>query len=327
MFNAIMVNKAGDEYTATLANVEERDLPAGDVTVAVEYSTLNYKDALAITGRGPIVRRFPMVAGIDLAGTVLESTNHGYSVGQKVLVNGWGLGEDHWGGLAQRARVKADWLTPVPAPLSTRDAMSLGTAGFTAMLCVQALEHQGVTPEQGDVLVTGATGGVGSVAVHLLGKRGYRVIACTGHGSEKNYLLQLGAADVIDRAELDKPGQPLGKQRWAGAVDVAGSHTLANICASLRYGGVVAACGLAQGMDLPASVAPFILRGIRLIGINSVYCPVHERNAAWTALARDWHPDAFDDVVHTVGLAEAIPQARALMDNKIRGRILVDVNV
>ena len=325
MFKAIYVDKVRGEYTATLAELDEQSLPAGDVSIAVDYSTLNYKDALAITGKAPIVKKFPMVAGIDLAGSVLESRDQRFSKGQKVLVNGWGLGEDHWGGLAQRASVKADWLTPLPEPLSTRDAMNLGTAGFTAMLCVKALEKQGVTPEQGDILVTGATGGVGSVAIYLLAKRGFRVVASTGHGSEHEYLQNLGAADIVDRDTLSQPGQPLSKQRWAGAVDVVGSHTLANICASMKYGGVVTACGLAQGMDFPASVAPFILRGVHLIGINSVYCPHEQRLDAWQSLAADWNADIFASVTQMVSLADAIPKARELLENKIRGRIVVDV--
>jgi len=326
MFKAITIDREREQYVVKLAELDETALPAHDVSVDVEYSTLNYKDALAITGRAPIVKQFPMVAGIDLAGIILDSRDDRYRKGQKVLVNGWGLGEDHWGGLAQRARVKADWITPLPEPLSTWDAMALGTAGFTAMLCVKALETQGVTPDQGEILVTGATGGVGSIAILLLAKRGFQVIASTGHRNEADYLQKLGAAEIIDRDDLGKPGPPLAKQRWAGAVDVAGSHTLANICAGMRHNGAVAACGLAQGMDFPGSVAPFILRGIRLIGINSVYASHGQRQDAWQSLARDWDADVFGGITQTINLADVIAKASELLDNKIRGRIVVDVS-
>ncbi len=326
MFKAIIIDRKGERSVANLSEFDEASLPADEVSVDVEYSTLNYKDALAITGRAPIVKQFPMVAGIDLAGTILDSRDDRYRKGQKVLVNGWGLGEDHWGGLAQRARVKGKWITPLPESLSTRDAMALGTAGFTAMLCVKALEKQGVTPQQGEILVTGASGGVGSVALYLLAKRGFQVIASTGHRNETDYLRKLGATEIMDRNDLGKPGPPLAKQRWAGAVDVAGSHTLANICAGMRHNGVVAACGLAQGMDFPASVAPFILRGVRLIGINSVYASHEQRQEAWQSLALDWNADIFAEITQTIGLADVIAKARELLDNKIRGRIVVDVN-
>ena len=262
MFKAIHITKTDDQYTAALTDLDEQALPEGDVTVAVEYSTLNYKDALAITNKAPVVRRFPMVPGIDFAGTVVDSADERFTAGDKVLLNGWGVGETHWGGLAQRAKVKADWLLPVPQNLTTADVMGRGTAGYTATLCVQALEKQGVTPDKGEILVTGAAGGVGSVALYLLAKRGYQVVASSGRPEEKAYLEGLGASEIIDRDTLNQPGGPLAKERWAGAVDVVGSHTLANVCASTRYGGVVTACGLAQGMDLPASVAPFILRGV-----------------------------------------------------------------
>ena len=326
MFKAIYVDRVDEAYSSRLVELDEQSLPEGEVKVAVGHSTLNYKDALAITGKGPVMRKFPMVAGIDFAGTVLESQDQRFSLGQPVLATGWGLGEDYWGGLAQRARVPADWLTPIPEPLNSHAAMALGTAGFTAMLCVQALQKQGVTPDKGPVVVTGATGGVGSVAVYLLAKRGYEVVASTGHTDDEGYLRMLGAGDIIDRQLLAKPGQPLAKQRWAGAVDVAGGHTLANICASMRHGGVVAACGLAESMELHTSVAPFILRGVQLIGINSVYCPAADRQKAWQQLATDWDPAIFFEVIQTIGLADTIAKAGDLLGGKIRGRIVVDVN-
>lgn len=326
MFKAIQINKDDKNYSAVATELDEQLLPEGDVTVAVEYSTLNYKDALAITGKGPVVRSFPMVPGIDFAGTVATSNDPRFTEGDRVLLNGWGVGEAHWGGLSQLARVKGDWLMPLPDSLSTSDAMGLGTAGYTAMLCVQALLEHNVTPEKGEVIVTGAAGGVGSVAVYLLAKRGYHVVASTGRPSDSDYLVGLGAAEVIDREELNKPGRPLGKERWGGAVDVAGSHTLANICATTKYDGVVTACGLAQGMDLPASVAPFILRGVSLVGIDSVYCPNEKRLAAWDALAKEWDVKRLQDVTTHIGLSDAIDQAHALLDGKVMGRLIVDVN-
>jgi acrylyl-CoA reductase (NADPH) len=317
-----------DDTRRTLARLRTLDdsaLPDGAVTVEVAYSTLNYKDALAITGAGPVVRRFPMVPGIDLAGTVSASNDPRYAVGDAVLLNGWGVGEGHWGGLAERARLNGDWLLPLPTGLSTHDAMALGTAGYTAMLCVQALLRHGVRPEQGEVLVTGAAGGVGSVAVYLLARRGFQVVAATGRPEDEAYLRHLGAQAVIDRGTLNQPGKPLTKERWAGAVDVVGSHVLANVCASMRYGGVVAACGLAQGMDFPASVAPFILRGVTLAGVDSVYCPRPLREQAWQALAADWQTGGLGELSRDISLAEAIDAAPELLAGRVRGRLVVDV--
>jgi acrylyl-CoA reductase (NADPH) len=306
--------------------VDEARLPEGDVTVRVAYSTLNYKDALAITGKGPVVRNFPMVPGIDLVGTVEESRHAELRAGDAVVLNGWGVGETHWGGLAQRARVKGDWLVPLPAAYSPRQAMAIGTAGYTAMLCVIALERHGVTPERGEILVTGAAGGVGSVAVTLLAKLGFTVVASTGRPEEADYLRTLGASEIVDRAQFSAPGKPLARERWVGAVDTVGSHTLANVCASMKYRGVVAACGLAQGMDLPATVAPFILRGVTLAGVDSVYCPRPERLEAWQRLARDLDASRLELIAHEIGLAEAIPVAADLLAGKVRGRVIVDVN-
>lgn len=329
MFAAILIEKGpqtGDVYRSSLTQVGDDQLPAGEVTVRVEYSTLNYKDGLAITGKGPVVRSFPMVPGIDFAGIVEASSDPRYQAGDKVLLNGWGVGETHWGGLAQRARVKADWLLPLPAAFTARQAMGIGTAGYTAMLCVQRLEQLGVQPGSGEVLVTGASGGVGSVAVALLARRGFTVVASTGKLGDGDYLKALGASEVIDRATLSQPGKPLAKERWAAAVDSVGSHTLANVCAGTRYGGVVAACGLAQGMDLPATVAPFILRGVTLAGVDSVYAPLAKRQAAWDALGREFDPQLLAQVTHEVALGEAIAAAGDLLAGKVRGRIVVDVN-
>ena len=326
MFKAILIEKDEAGYRAGLTEVDEARLPEGDVTVRVAYSTLNYKDALAITGKGPVVRSFPMVPGIDLVGTVEESRHAELRAGDTVVLNGWGVGETHWGGLAQRARVKGDWLVPLPAAYSPRQAMAIGTAGYTAMLCVMALERHGVTPERGEILVTGAAGGVGSVAVALLAKLGFTVVASTGRPQEADYLRTLGAADIVDRAQFSAPGKPLARERWAGAVDTVGSHTLANVCASMKYRGVVAACGLAQGMDLPATVAPFILRGVTLAGVDSVYCPRPERLEAWQRLARDLDARRLELIAHEIGLAEAIPVAADLLAGKVRGRVIVDVN-
>lgn len=326
MFKAILLTKTDAGTAAALADLEEAKLPAGDVVVRVDYSTLNFKDALAITGKSPIVRTWPMVPGIDLAGTVETSDSPAWKPGDKVVLNGWGVGESHWGGLAQRARVKGDWLVRLPPAFSTRQAASIGTAGYTAMLCVLALEHHGLRPGDGEILVTGAAGGVGSIAVSLLGKLGYAVVAATGRPAEAAYLKALGAATVIDRAELSGPGKPLGKERWAGVVDSVGSHTLANACASTRADGAVAACGLAQGMDFPATVAPFILRGITLYGVNSVTMPRPRREVAWQRLARDLSPAALDQVTREIGLGEAIPAAAELLAGRVRGRLVVDVN-
>ncbi|MCB1898186.1 acrylyl-CoA reductase (NADPH) [Cognatazoarcus halotolerans] len=326
MFKGILIEKDDAGYRANLAEIDEAQLPDGDVTVAVQYSTLNYKDGLAITGKGPVVRKFPMVPGIDLVGTVEASSNPDYRVGDAVVLNGWGVGEGHWGGLAQKARLKGDWLVPLPTGFTPKQAMSIGTAGYTAMLCVMALERHGVTPDKGEVLVTGANGGVGSVAVAVLARLGYTVVASTGRPAEAEYLKKLGAAEIIDRAQFSEPGRPLGKERWAGAVDSVGSHTLANVCATTRYRGTVAACGLAQGMDLPATVAPFILRGVTLAGVDSVMCPRPDRLEAWARLARDLDPALLELITHEIGLAAAIPTAAELLAGKVRGRIVVDVN-
>jgi acrylyl-CoA reductase (NADPH) len=326
MFSAILIEKGEAGQSVALSNLSEAELPDGDVSIDVEYSTLNYKDGLAITGASPVVRRFPMVPGIDLAGVVTDSTHADWKQGDRVVLNGWGVGETHWGGLAQRARIDGDWLVPLPSNFTTRQAMAIGTAGYTASLCVDALLNHGVRPDQGEILVTGATGGVGSVAVALLATAGFTVAAATGKASEAEYLQQLGASTVLDRAELATAGKPLQKERWAGVVDAVGSHTLANACAQTRYGGAVAACGLAQGMDFPASVAPFILRGVSLLGIDSVMAPAGPRQAAWTRLSRDLDVVALEVIATEVALGEAVAAAGQLMDGKVRGRIVVDVN-
>jgi acrylyl-CoA reductase (NADPH) len=292
----------------------------------VAYSTLNFKDGLAITGNSPVVRKFPMVPGIDLAGVVEVSGHPYYKVGDQVLLNGWGVGEGHWGGLAQKARLNGDWLIALPKAFTAAQAMAIGTAGYTAMLCILALEHNGVTPGQGDILVTGANGGVGSFAIALLSRLGYRVVASTGRTSEHDYLTQLGASEIIDRATLSAPGKPLAKERWAAVIDSVGSHTLANACASTQANGTVAACGLAQGMDFPASVAPFILRGVTLAGINSVTQPKAKRVEAWNRLARDLDFNLLPLISHEIGLSEAIEAAPRLLAGQLRGRVVVDVN-
>ena len=316
----------GEAFSAAVAEIDEAQLMEGDVTVRVAYSTLNYKDGLALTNKSPVVRKWPMVPGIDFAGAVESSTHAGFKAGDQVVLNGWGVGEVHWGGLAQKARVKGDWLIALPARFSPRQAMALGTAGYTAMLCVMRLEQLGVTKDQGEILVTGATGGVGSVAVSILAALGYKVVALTGKTAEADYLKSLGAEDVIDRATLGEPGKPMQKERWAGVVDSVGSHTLANACAQTKYGGVVAACGLAQGMDLPGSVAPFILRGVTLAGIDSVMAPKDLRVKAWDRLGRDIAPARLDAITREIGLGEAIAAAGDLMAGKIRGRLVVNVN-
>lgn len=326
MFNAILIQKDTEGYRAQHTSLEESQLPEGDVRIQVEYSTLNYKDALAITGKGPVVREFPIVPGIDLAGTVESSQHPEFKPGDRVVLNGWGVGEKYWGGLAQKAQVKGDWLIPLPEGFSTHEAMALGTAGYTAMLCVLALEQQGITPDKGPILVTGANGGVGSVAISLLHTAGYQVAASTGRPQEADYLRSLGASEIIDRATLSEPGKPLQKERWAAAIDTVGSHTLANVCASIAYGGVVAACGLAQGMDFPATVAPFILRGVRLIGIDSVMRPKADRIEAWKRLAQDLDRSQLSQITHTIGLTEAISNAQQLLAGQVRGRVVVDVN-
>ncbi len=329
MFSAILIDKGDAGQTVGVTDLDEAQLPDGvddNVSVDVEYSTLNYKDGLAITGKSPVVRTFPMVPGIDLAGVVTESSHADWKKGDRVVLNGWGVGETHWGGLAQRARLNGDWLIPLPAAFSTRQAMAIGTAGYTASLCVDALLRHGMSPDRGEVLVTGATGGVGSVAIALLRAAGFTVAAATGKSSEAPYLKQLGAETVLDRAELSEAGKPMQKERWAGVVDTVGSHTLANACAQTRYGGAVAACGLAQGMDFPASVAPFILRGVSLLGIDSVMAPRKPRLAAWERLARDLDVGALDSIARDIGMGEAIAAAGDLMDGAVRGRIVVDVN-
>lgn len=327
MFNAVLIEKDDAGYRAGIKVLDEDQFPAGDVKVDVEYSTINYKDALAITGASPIARIFPLVPGIDLAGTVAQSSDSRFRPGDRVLVNGWGMGENHWGGLSQRASVAADWLVPVPSGLTTYQTMAIGTAGYTAMLCIMALEDHGVGPDSGEILVTGAAGGVGSTAIALLSTLGYRVVASTGRKEEAEYLKALGAAEIIDRNTLSVPGKPLAKARWAGAVDSVGSHTLANVCAAMRDEGVVAACGLAQGMDFPASVAPFILRGVSLIGINSVLCSQERRVRAWQRLATELDLDKLERITGpTLGLQEALDTAAPLLAGKVRGRVVVDVN-
>jgi len=323
---AILINKDDSGYSAQMSQIEEQRLPEGDVLIQVDYSTLNYKDSLAITGASPVVRNFPMVPGIDFAGTVEHSDHADFKAGDQVVLNGFGVGEGHWGGLAQKARVKGDWLVPLPSAFTPKQAMTIGTAGYTAMLCVMALEQQGVNPDQGEILVTGAVGGVGSVAVSLLAKLGYTVVASSGRPEEKDYLLSLGATQVMDRNELSEKGRPLAKERWAGAIDVAGSHTLANICASMKYGGTVAACGLAQGYDLPATVMPFILRGITLAGIDSVYRPKADRIAAWNRLAQDLDLTHLDAIMTEITLGQALETAQEQMQGLTRGRFVVNVN-
>ena len=324
MFKALVIEKDDAGYRAGVKEVDDSTLPTGDVTVRVAYSTVNYKDGLAITGKGPVVRKFPLHAGIDFAGTVQSSDDARFKAGDAVLLNGFGVGETHSGGLAQLARVKADWLVPLPAGLTARQAMAIGTAGYTAMLCVMALERHGVRAGDGDVLVTGATGGVGSVAVALLAKLGHRVVAATGKAAESGYLTSLGAAAVIDRAELSAPGKPLQKERWAAVVDAVGSHTLANALAQTRYGGAVAACGLAQGLDLPGSVMPFILRSVALLGVDSVMAPLALRQQAWARLATDLDPALLEAITTEVPLSGAIAAAAQLMDGKVRGRMVVN---
>jgi acrylyl-CoA reductase (NADPH) len=329
MPKAVVLTRTDERFAAQVRDVSGEELlantPECDVTVAVEYSSINYKDALALTNKGPVVRKWPMVAGIDAAGTVLDSADSRFAAGDRIVLNGWGVGEQYWGGLAQQARFKADWLLKLPPGLSARQAMAIGTAGYTAMLCCLALRESGVEPGS-DILVTGATGGVGSIAIVILAGWGYRVTASTGKASEADYLGTLGAISVIDRAELASAGRPLQKERWAGVVDSVGSHTLANACAQVRYGGAVAACGLAQGIDFPATVAPFILRAVRLLGIDSVLCPLPRRQLAWQRLASDLDRAKLDAVTTEIGLARAIDLAPELLAGKVRGRVLVDVN-
>jgi acrylyl-CoA reductase (NADPH) len=324
MFQALLLEKS-DTFSACVQAVDESALPPDDVLVRVDWSTLNYKDGLAITNKGPVVRQWPMVAGIDGAGVVLESSHPQWQAGDAFIHNGWGVGETHWGCLAEKARLKGDWLVKLPAAFSARQAMAIGTAGYTAMLCVLALEDHGVKPGSGEVLVTGATGGVGSVAVALLGRLGYNVVAATGKTAEADWLKALGATAVIDRAELAAPGKPFQKERWAGVVDAVGSHTLANALAQTRYGGVVAACGLAQGADLPTTVMPFILRGVTLAGVDSVMAPLAKRQRAWDRLARDLDPAKLETLIEEVPLSGAIHKAHALMAGQVRGRVVVRI--
>ncbi|AIU25414.1 NADPH:quinone dehydrogenase [Pandoraea pnomenusa] len=327
MFNAVLLTQSDGKTHAAVAALDDDALPAdGDVLVAIDYSTVNYKDGLAITGKAPVVRSWPMVAGIDGAGTVLASKHAAWRPGERVVLNGYGVGETHWGCLAQKARLRGDWLVKLPERFSSRDAMIIGTAGYTAMLSVMALERSGVVPHHGDVLVTGASGGVGSVAVALLSSLGYRVVASTGKLHEAEYLQALGAAEVIDRRLLSEPGKPLQKERWAAVVDSVGSHTLVNAIAQLRYGGVATACGLAQGMDFPANMAPFILRGVTLHGIDSVMAPRELREEAWRRLAHDLEPQKLGGMSHDVGLADAIAVAQRIVRGEIHGRVVVDVN-
>jgi len=326
VFKGILIEKDESGYRANVKDIDDAQLPDGNVTVRVGFSTLNYKDGLAITGKGPVVRKFPMVPGIDLAGVVEESTHPDYKAGDAVVLNGWGVGEGHWGGLAQKARLNGDWLVPLPARFTPQQAMSIGTAGYTAMLCVLALERHGVKPGDGEIVVTGAAGGVGSVAIAVLSKLGYSVVAVTGRPDDADYLKQLGAVEILDRSQFSAPGKPLSKERWAGAVDVVGSHTLANICASTRYRGVVTACGLAGGMDFPSTVAPFILRGVTLAGVDSVMCPRADRLIAWQRLGTDLDIDKLGAISRVVGLDEAIPLAHQLLAGSVRGRVVVDVN-
>jgi acrylyl-CoA reductase (NADPH) len=326
-FQALLATKTGDKVSTSVVKLNEQDLMPGDVTVAVDYSTVNYKDALAATGRGSVIRQFPLIPGIDFAGTVEASSYSGIAVGDRVVLNGWALSQNHHGGYAQKARVKGEWLVKLPDVFSTKDAMAIGTAGYTAMLCVLALEHGGLTPQRGEILVTGANGGVGSIAIALLSGLGYRVVASTGRPEESDYLRSLGAADIIDRKALSEPGTaPIGSETWAGAIDSVGSTTLANVLAKTRYRGVVAACGLAQGMDLPASVLPFILRNVTLAGIDSVNAPQEVRIEAWSRLARDLDLRKLARATHVVGLADVPAIASRMLEGTVQGRAVVDVN-
>ncbi|MFF2047998.1 MDR family oxidoreductase [Stenotrophomonas bentonitica] len=325
-FNALLATRTGDTIASGVVPLTEQDLMPGDVTVAVEYSTVNYKDALALSGRSPVIRTFPLIPGIDLAGVVETSTHPGFAPGDRVLVNGWGLSQTHHGGYAQKARVPGEWLVKIPAAFSSRDAMAVGTAGYTAMLSVLALEHGGVSPDHGDILVTGANGGAGSIAIALLSTLGYRVVASTGRLEESAYLKALGAAEIIDRATLSAPGAPIAKERWAGAIDAVGSHTLANVLAQTRYRGVVAAFGLAQGADLPGSVLPFILRNVTLAGIDSVNAPYAAREQAWTRLATDLDLGKLARTTQMIGLAEVPALADQVLQGRVQGRTVVDVN-
>jgi acrylyl-CoA reductase (NADPH) len=324
-FKAIVIEKVEGGTKAALAQFDEANLMDGDVTVRVEYSTLNYKDGLAITGKGPVVRRFPMIPGIDFAGVVESSTNTAWKASDKVILNGWGCGETHLGAYGEKARVKGDWLVPLPKTISARDAMAIGTAGYTAMLAVMALEHHGLNATNGPIAVTGAAGGVGSVAIAILAKRGFAVHAVTGRPQEADYLKSLGAAEIVDRKELAGPAKPLAKERWAGAIDAVGSTTLANLLSMTRYGGAVAACGLAGGMDLPGSVAPFILRGVCLYGIDSVMCPMERRREAWKRLENDLDRQKLTSITREIGLSDVFGAAPEILSGQVRGRIVVKI--
>ena len=324
-FKAIRIDKAEKGTTVALTQFDEAELMDGDVTVRVEWSTLNYKDGLSVTGKAPVVRRFPMIAGIDFAGTVEASSHPQWKAGDKVICDGWGLGETHLGAYAEKARVKGDWLVRLPEGMSSREAMAIGTAGYTAMLSVLALEKYGLTPSDGPIVVTGAAGGVGSVATAILSKLGYRVVASTGRMAEADYLKDLGAAEVIDRAELSGPAKPLAKERWAGGIDSVGSTTLANVLSMTKYGGAVAACGLAAGMDLPTSVAPFILRGVCLLGIDSVMCPIERRKIAWSRLASDLDRGKLTEITQEIGLEEVVGAGAKILAGQVRGRIVVKI--
>jgi acrylyl-CoA reductase (NADPH) len=324
-FKAIVIEKAEGGTKAALSDFDEASLMDGDVTVRVEYSTVNYKDGLAITGKAPVVRRFPMIAGIDFAGTVESSANAAWKPGDKVILNGWGCGETHLGAYAEKARVKGDWLVPLPKTMTTREAMAIGTAGYTAMLAVMALERHGLVPASGPVAVTGAAGGVGSVAIAILSKRGFTVHAVTGRPQEADYLKGLGAAEIIERKEFSGPAKPLAKERWAGAIDAVGSNTLANLLSMTRYGGAVAACGLAGGMDLPGSVAPFILRGVCLYGIDSVMCPLDRRREAWEQLETGLDRQKLATMTREIGLSDVFGAASDIVSGSVRGRIVVKI--
>jgi acrylyl-CoA reductase (NADPH) len=324
-FRAIQIDKVDDKQTVNLVNLTDADLMDGDVTVNVTHSTVNYKDGLALTAKAPIIRKFPLIPGIDFAGTVASSDNPDYKPGDAVILNGWGVGEGHSGGLAERARVKGDWLVKMPKGMDAAHAMAIGTAGYTSMLCVMALEDQGITPDSGEVLVTGAAGGVGSVAIAILSKLGYSVTASTGRTEEEEFLKGLGASSVINREEFNTPPKPLAKSRWAACIDAVGSTTLANVLSQMNYGGVVAACGLAQGMDLPTSVAPFILRGVKLIGVDSVMCPKPRREKAWARLASDLDMSKLDALTTHIKLEDVIATGADIIAGKVRGRVVVDI--
>lgn len=326
MFNAILIEGGNGSRRVGIRALNDIQLPEGDVIVDVLYSTLNYKDGLAITGRAPVVRQYPMVPGIDLVGQVKSSTSAEFKPGQLVLLNGWGVGESHWGGLSQRAQLSSRWLIPLPVGITPRQSMAIGTAGYTAMLCVLALERHGSKPEDGDVLVTGASGGVGSYAISLMSQLGYRVIAATGRTEESDYLKQLGASDVIHRDSLSQPGKALQREQWAAAIDSVGGVVLANVCAGIKADGAVAACGMAASLDFPGSVAPFILRGVSLLGINSVTRPAAQRVEAWGRLERDMNFAGLDLITSEISLSEVIDAAESLMDGRIRGRVVVEVN-